>query len=625
MSIDAIKKKQVEEVRRLRPINRARIIQYVVISALFVTFVSYLPDKDASSRRADRGAAGISLREQVALSAEQSSDWLIGHGYQYELSVFESISGSLQSRLLLLDTDSLFFAPYCYIVDGLIRIVFFLIASSRFLLLCILWGIVSSARAFRPYLGDDLLGETGNGKLFYSGIRASLDDVTQTGAPAQLVTNLATLKRVTAETAKASKLAQFLSRHNALNDTNLELIAHLLAYAELPFFAPAGDETFPASEINLIDGTYQLLEDHFQHARFAAVSSCFEDAAGFIHPCLYAALLLSIQAGKAMGYLREGNTWVRRSSFINLNARSVIHSIPSYKEDFSYDERQALRQALVYAKRYSSFGPVRLPQDMHPATRLLRQIAEVVLAAPQQVQSVAAEVELYGRCMRAHEQFAEQFFKRIQNYDQQIMQHIVATESGLVCIDVQTVVTLCSSVIDDAATERLADLVSLVSQTQKVLDLQEEMREGELARGSLPTFQRIFLPIPFPRLKKLAAEFSVHQDVMLRWSIYRNMFHSFGWIARQVGTTMVPDESCTYVVFRGAQWSSEANQLGLLGKTGMVSFRSTAFEQHLGKNWRSRFSIAESAAIAEDRPYFEKLLTGYDPLQSEDEEGTRGA
>ena len=52
----------------------------------------------------------------------------------------------------------------------------------------------------------------------------------------------------------------------------------------------------------------------------------------------------------------------------------------------------------------------------------------------------------------------------------------------------------------------------------------------------------------------------------------------------------------------------------------MVPFRSTAFEQRFGKNWRRRFSVSDSAVITEDRVMFEKLLDGFDPLHDVSEE-----
>ena len=146
MSTEAIKKKQVAEVRRLRPINRARIIQYVVLSALFVTFVSYLPDPSRNSRRAEITAARLSLKESIAVGIESSTLWLVGHGYQFEVDGFSFVATSLFSRLAELNTDSFIFIPYAYFIDGIIRIAFFLIASFRFLLVCVLWGIFSSSR-----------------------------------------------------------------------------------------------------------------------------------------------------------------------------------------------------------------------------------------------------------------------------------------------------------------------------------------------------------------------------------------------------------------------------------------------------------------------------------------------
>ena len=584
MSIDAIRKKQVSEVRALRRPNRARLIQYVVLCALFASIVSVLPGSRRPEHLAALEAAAANHLQQFQADILLSVDWLSQHGYGFELQLFESGAGSVSSLLNRVDSNSIFFPLTAIFCEGLIHVLFILIASFRFWLLCIGLGVVAATKGFRPYVGDDLLGETGIGKLFYSGIRADLSQITAEGAPNQLVTNLATLKKVSRDKAQSSAIASILSKHSALNETTIELTQHLLAFPQVPYFAPPGDEQYLATKETILEMTPTVLDELLSifsknnarnqvQSEIFRVIEPFRDALTHIDCTEIAALFLAMQAGKVMGYLKEGNRWVQRSSFINLNARSVIHSVPAYKTEYSYEQRQRIRQSLVYAKRFSVFGPVRLPIELSDESRALRQLAEIFLAPPSEYKNALDDIELYARSVTAYQKFEARWFHTIEDHQHsnqhaELFERVLATESGLVCVDVAFVVSVMDTVLLPSERDRISELVSRVSQTQSskagtANKNYPSASDVEPSRGPLPQYQKIFLPIPFAKIRELSRTFSIPEEVLHAWSIYRNIFNSFGWLTRQVGTTTVPEESCCYIVFLGAQWAPTANQLGL--------------------------------------------------------------
>lgn len=608
--METISQKQSREIKALRPTNRRRLIQFIIAISLFAAIVSLIPGKNRLQQEAKRQSQSIDAKEQFRRTTLSCVEWFANHGTSLELALFESAAKTLTNKIDIFPENSLVLSIILPIFQGLIRVIFIILASIRLWILCIGWGIYVSIRRFKPYLGADLLGETGIGKLYYSGIRVDLSKTSKSGAPDKLVTNLATLRRTQKPTVAQEKLLSVLRTHKILNETTRELCSTVCAYPEVPFFAPPSEvSTQVASTISLVDATITLLQNALSQndPYIDRVLKPFDDAIESVHLVEVATVILSIQCAKAMGYLKEGNRWVRRSSYLNLNARSVLHSIPSFEDEFNFEERARIRQALVYGPRFSVFGPIRLPIELPLSTRALRQIVELLIGEQYKIEHTVDEIELYGMSFVAYQKFELELFDRIAKRDPSIVDNAIAVESGLFCLPIKQMVDLFSKVISKEEEDRFSFLIEAVSKTQFVPITEEEFK------GPLPRFQKIFAPITKNEIASLSKLLSLDSVTLNRWSIYRNILNSFGWLARQVGSTSVPEHSAMLMVFKGASSLSDSNREMIAGRKGYVPCRSTSFERRLGKQWRVYFKTVDRALAADNIEMFEKFLTGYDP------------
>src|SRR5690606_15677152 len=113
---------------------------------------------------------------------------------------------------------------YLSLHEGLLRLVFLIIAGWRLMMVAMLGGALLSLRTTRVYRERDVLGQTGNGRLFFSGARVTIDNPTAHGAPSEQVRGLACPRMAPEAAARKSALTEVLKRAGALNHTNLALI-----------------------------------------------------------------------------------------------------------------------------------------------------------------------------------------------------------------------------------------------------------------------------------------------------------------------------------------------------------------------------------------------------------------
>jgi hypothetical protein len=629
VSIEKIKATQNDELKKIKPVNHRRLIQFAVIMAMFLAFVSIVPNsKDfVSFDSASKAAKGISRAQLFIDSMQQGSAWLVTHGTQLEVSLYETIGEKLYHFIESAQADSMFFTPLVAVCEGILRVCFILIASFRLWLLLIAWGVYRSVSSFKPYVGPDLLGETGTGKFFYSGINANLSNVTEAGAPDKLVTNLACLRKTESSDAVASKLISILRKHGVVNKTGTWLCSILAAYPDVPFYAPRSDSTTEkASQISLIDGTLQFLDNVLtdfstfinSNNSFASVENLtpvqrvinpFCEDLSKIHLVEVAVTVLAIQCGKVMGYLKEGNRWVRRSSYIHLNARSVIHSVPHFQVEFNAVERDRIRQALVYGNRFTVFGPIRLPIELPDSTRGLRQLVELSLAPsdPDIGAQKVNEIELYGISYRLYRRFESRIIDDIYKRSPLVTEQTYSTDSGLVAFPVSALIKLFDELVTRKEQECLFPLVTKVTNYAPPVT---RIDDDDEPAGPLPQSQKFFAGFDSQSINQMAKVLNLDVNTLQKWGYYRNILNAFGWLARQVGSTVVPDSSVVFAVFKGVDTGQD-----LLGKVGYVPCRSTAIERNLGKSWRKYFINCESALVTDLPEQYEKFLTGFDPTE----------
>ncbi len=640
--------------RRRRLGASLKILLGVVVfglSSLLITLLVLKPSDDPThlsrllselSRHSDGWAADL------ANSISNYRGWLSAHGTRTELELFDRLSiGVSESSLSTAggETGELgWFASLSLSLQaGALRLGFLLIASFRLWLVVILGCAAYGFSSYEAYKGDDVLGQTGNGRIFYSGVRAGLDKLSASGAPDVLVRGLACPQYASAAEARASDTWRALDRFGAVNATNEMLCAIIAKNSNVAtFVATAGEEGALAAaykESSLGESTFHLLsaalELHAQYRagqidgealrrdttpgdlplsseRYAtAVQSAFHRVLtpamrrtlGTLAVAEVATLVLALEAGKVLAYAADGGRWTRRSNFVHLNARAVLHSLLEFPEDYSFESRAMIRRAMIYAARRSAFAPVRMPLDLTSEEWALRQWAEVLISLPHELESSADEVELVGIVREGHQAWRAAFFERSLVASPTITSVSYVTPYNLLFIPFVRLIEVLRKALPPELISRLHHLAEIIS----VRQARAMPEDGE---GGLPTFDRIATPLTQEEIEKLSKAHSIDATDLQAWSSLRLILTSYSWLGRRVGDYTVPESSIIFAVFTMERSHPEANALGLLGKCGMVAMRGGKLQEQLGPSWAARFISVNGATMAETSEDFEKLLQG---------------
>lgn len=673
--------KELARLRRRRRFTAARLILFVLVASasLFILYTALGNEqlqREAFIRSKDRLlASGAPWVFEFITAQEHYRDWLERRGTHFEVRLFNQVGHGLLTSAaavgpLASTSTSFLTSAYISLHLGVLRAAFLLIACWRLwvavLLLSSLWG----AAKLQVYRGRDLLGLTGNGRLFYSGARADLRSVTSSGAPTMQVTGLACPPCVPLAEVRAAEIGKLLDRFGASTQTTQTLAGFILAAKDIPaYVAPAEEEPLLKEgyegagllEHSVLTLERALLLHAFYRAEVSATPAgetpflgtprtphpfegvqqvtakagklAANDYATLLGRSLdrvltpemkvhlatlraseLAALVLAFEAGKTLSHSFEGSRWIRRSNFPQLSARAVLHSVESFAEEHDYDRRTMLRRALVYGARHSPFGSVRFPVDLSPESRAARQWVELLMAMPYALQSVTDEVELFGLVGEMHTLWSRAFLEGLVTSDPKVTEGVIAGQGNLLFIPLERAVEGIRRTTSDRQRERLEELVFLVSQRQRLHALSMELMNDGEHRVVLQSYERVFTPLTHQQMKQLAEQHDLSFEDLRLWSSARVVLNAFGWLGRRVGDYSVPESSVIYTVFKGELPLPGSNELGLCGRKGMVPLRATRVEARLGKHWRQRFVVASSATMAETPENYERLLKGAEDI-----------
>ena len=681
LSPDSISRKDRKELARLRKNRRGLPFFLLLASAMFLVAIVFSfvtagryqrGDRDYTRARQHLASSSASWSQEFLKKQEQYGDWLSRRGVGFESRVFEAFSRILFQGASGMgeEREDLSFAGRTFIsfLFALLRISFIFLACWRLWSAVLLLACVWSVFSIRPYRKRDVLGQTGNERLFYSGIRAGLDNLDEQGAPAMQVVGLACPRAVSPVAAKTSEFGRILESMNASNDTNLGLAAVILAHDRYPAYVAEREEigllaqvysgvSLPANAACVLQAALSLQAAYrsLDAAESVALLKELEKPAagagtgGKLDERQYAALLktlfhrvltpkmrgelaqlspkqiatavLALEAGKVMTWAYEGERWLRRSSFGQLNARAVMHSMPPFAVEYSQTERSAIRKAIIYASRKSVFAPVRFPIDFTGPSRALRQWIELLMACPHELHAVADEAELVGLVAECHELWLGAFFDRAMVMNPDVVDGVFASSANLLFMPVTKVVKLMRDCLEPWMIRRLEVLVNMVSQKQKLMDMSAGLRDEEPSdkvRGALQ--DRILMPLSHNEIRDLARIHSLPAEDLKDWSALRVILNSFSWLARRVGDMTVPDSSVVFSVFRPESEEVAGNEFGFLGQPGLVPLRTSRLVSRWGNSWSARFVQVGLASMAEERDSFDRLMRG--EIQSvEDDNG----
>jgi hypothetical protein len=597
--------------------------------------------------------------DRIATDIEGYRTWLENHGTTAELNVFNDISAILLRGVLTTSTspsESLMSSLYVSAHAGVLRALFLIIASIRLWIATLLVAGYFGFTYYKPYKGDDLLGQTGNGRLFYSGARAGLENLSASGAPDVLIRGLACPDYATKAETHSSAIWQTLSKWEATNTTNEALTSILVKHGDTACYVPTlEDEALFAKSFkgsSLAEHIPHLLESALTlHSMYAsgdvtsapqgtkpastlseATSRQYADVIlGSLHQVIsprlrgsigelsayeVATFILALESGKIIAHSFEGGKWFRRSNFPHLSARAVLHSVVSYPTEYDFEQRQRIRQALVYASRTSSFAPVRMPLGMTDDIWALRQWAEVLLTEPHQIGDAVHEIELVGLVRSAHRRWEEEVLPKATSIVPDLTTTCFTTMSDLFFLPMGSIVALLRKTVEPQVLARIAQLSAIVGAKQK--QRIEKAQKSDDAGGATLIYDRVFAPITESETKTLAELHSLNPAEIAEWSALRNILGSFGWLARRVGDYTVPETSVIYSVFKTPAGYPGANSLNLIGKTGLVPLRGSKFHETWGNDWDRRFQCFQRATMAESKDDFERVLKGIKEAEVED-------
>ncbi|RIL11626.1 MAG: hypothetical protein DCC75_01995, partial [Proteobacteria bacterium] len=478
-------------------------------------------ERSLASARSSLARSGAAWSERF-IAAQQSYDrWLYDHGTSTEARIFDKLSSLLfssASKLAGPDADDSFLErTYVSLHFAVMRLSFVLIACWRIWLLSIIGAFVLVHYKQKVYRQDDLLGQTGNGRFFYSGIRASLDNVSDKGMPKDQVVGLACLAAASPAELKTSALGAALERLGVANETNRSLAAVIVKHQGYPAYVADKESQSQLDACfmgaNLAEMTLLILETAMaKHAAFlngqeagvmtepqpeAAPESNTEQskitpeqyaqklsdvldrvlsaemkvALGQIPASNLATIVLAFEAGKVMGYAFEAGRWQRKSGFTQLYARSVLHSMPSYSRDYDVGAREVIRRALIFGSRKSVFAPVHMPLNLSASTKAARQWVECLMACPHELSSAANEVELFGIVGEEHGRFSKAFMEGVHSGDPEVVSGAFSTPYNLFVMPLISILRVLRKTVAPETIRRLETLITLVSQNQKLVNL----------------------------------------------------------------------------------------------------------------------------------------------------------
>ena len=643
----------------------AMVVLWLVVTVLALLFI-VLVVRQVHGGVDDLGSFQAELLEfREPWSDKLSSDldgyrgWLERYGTGAELDVFNDVSAVILRGVLAVSSspsESLFSSVYVSAHSGAIRALFLLLASLRLWLAVLLLAAYFGYNYYKPYRGGDLLGQTGNGRLFYSGARAGLENLSDTGAPDVLVRGLACPDFASRAETVSSDIWKVLSQFGATNGTNEALTAILVKHGNVAAYVPrpedeaafqrvfagatlaehvphllssaltlhaaysSGDTKSPPTEAVALKSLNNASSLDYSRAVLGALhqvhSPRLRETLGQLSPQEVATFVLSLESGKVIAHSLEGGKWFRCSNFPHLSARAILHSVLSYPQEYGFNERSRIRQALVYASRASSFAPVRMPVSMTDDIWALRQWGEVLLAAPHEISDAVDEIELVGLVRHAHQRWELEVLPKAQAIVPELTSTSFSTISDLLFLPLGSIVALLRRAVDPNDLSRIAKLSAIVGakQQQRI----ERSQQSEEGGGTTLIYDRVFPPIPDAEVKSLAEIHSLQPGDLQEWSALRNILASFGWLARRVGDYTVPESSVIFSVFKAPPGYPGANALNLVGKTGLVPLRGSKFREVWGPDWNRRFQCFQRATMSESREDFAKVLQGIKEQEVDD-------
>ena len=645
----------------------AKILIVVIFFGVLLSFITfdtsredidnYVFIKTHLNRDAPSWLAEYGSRQQAY------SDWLFRRGTRLEQRIYFSLSSryfvwvsSVRNEMFDL---SFFERAYISGMFALLRISFVILACFRLWFLAVILGLVAASYRYLPYKAKNLLGQSGDDGLFCAGIQLEFGDTDSFGRPIVQLVGLSLPEAVNLRDAKKSSLVKVLESYSALNATNLHLAAIIIKHQDMPAYLAAGEEEQSLlSQVfvgaSLLDNTSNLLatvlrlhaEYHNSEDSLTQLAPEPEDAprlnitssmrtldsrayAKMLRPMLHrvlrveqrielsqlpssqiATLVLAYEASKTLSYVKDSGSWRKKSNYMHLKARAILNSLCEFSEDYSVEERQDLRRALIYSARSSFKTMSTVPGEFSKSARSMRQWGELLLAYPHQLQASVDAAELYGLIEDCHATWSQAFFDGIMVHSDDYVAGVYASNQDFIFVPFAKLVRIMRNVVGPEVIRRLDTLSVLVYQKQKLAGLPIEIQDekGEKLRNQRPN--NILTPFSANEIRQLSARHGVSLDDLRDWSSLRLILDAFGWLVTMVEADYVPEAALVDLVVWLKDGKGEPSELKTKGEKAMVPLRSTRLFARWGEHWSTSFLEAEAVELAQSAEHYGELLRG---------------
>ncbi|MCC6953078.1 MAG: hypothetical protein IT290_03070 [Deltaproteobacteria bacterium] len=377
-------------------------------------------------------------------------------------------------------------------------------------------------------------------------------------------------------------LKAILAAHQALQKYFLRKDAQISS--------PTSDEALFGTHRQRLESAAQKL-DPLAASLLLSLTPTRGRAVAALPPTVIASAYLAIEAGKSLVYKRAGDGFAQISRFPHLQARAVIHSLLSYHETYSGDERMHIRQAIISARRHGDFGRAFLPMGMPAASRALRDWLEILYSARARRPDVANLVELDGHIEELNSNWRVIFARKLDESSRQAptggpAEFVLKTLwKGL---PFKSVVLMPLKELLEAALTGISE--ARIKRITALMDLTRALHASVNISARLPGFKRQAVEAEKGGLEsggitKTLAERDEDGSMIERWLLVRRMLTRYNWLSTRIGDDAVPVDGLvqTIVVIRKGD-KGEAVPMD-----AVVPIRQRRLREIFGARWEATY------------------------------------
>jgi hypothetical protein len=564
----------------------------------------------------------------------------------------------------------------------LLRACFVIFACFHLWILGLIGGYFAFKHLLIPARTTDFLGVLDRKRgPFYSGVYGPLrpnksNSGTDLSCPSLACPKMAPKKQVIKHS-----LFLTLQKYGAVNETNVGLVQIILAYKDYPSivdeerkiedqdednlqlqpsdpnstFVTNDEGTIESSSIELLKAVlsaHQAVKKEFGGVsgkddysigrnKLISISTKLPGLAGRLVLALtpkraeelakipatgVASTYLSIEAGKALLFKKQGEVFFQISKFPHLQARAVLQSLVSYHQEYSGDLRLTIRHAIISSRRHGDFGRAILPVNMSVASRALRDWLEILYSAPRKRDGYSNLVELDANLEELHLEFRKEFIKRllaggVTDRSKREVTHRLNTQiwkgiyyKSVVLIPLENLFDIVMSGSNEPRIERIGELLQMTRKLQSGLSISARLpgfkRQAEEAEKDAHESGGITRALnEDPRNKHL----------LDGWLIIRRMLIRYNWLSTRVGDSAVPVDGLIQAVVLDRTAGERPEVLGL---DTLVPLRQRQFKELLGPKWEEQFYAVKPSS--NDIDIYEEIHEFRDGLREIREQAAKG-